>query len=126
MLDESTELKGMHSGTRITNTFFFKKESLWTLHVLVMVPYKISNVTCQFLLVLTRQTSMEVVYKQLVRDNFSTFTKQTDMSSISSLLIQKKLTSHDEYECMVRRTDKSHYFYTSVLPGKGDGAYTLL
>ena len=80
MFDESTELKGMLSRMCITNTFSFKKkESLRTLHVLVMVPYKISNVTCQFLLVLTRQTSMEVVYKQLVQDNFSTFTKQTDV-----------------------------------------------
>lgn len=69
---------------------------------------------------------MEVVYKELVLQNFSTFTRQTDMSCISSLLIQKKLMSLEEYASMDKRTDKSHYFYTSVLPGKGDGAYTLL
>ena len=69
-----------------------------------------------------------MVYKQLVQENFSAFTMQTSISTISSLLIEKKLMSHDESASMDKQTDKSraHYFYVNILPSKGDGAYTLL
>ena len=72
--------------------------------------------------------TMEGVYKQLVQEKLSVFTMQTSISTITSLLIQKRLMSNDESASMGGKTDKSQAvcFYVNILPSKGDGAYTLL
>ena len=74
-----------------------------------------------------REKEIEDIYKCVVQENFKDFAKLTDFPSISPLLVEKHLISHDECSSIDSRpTEKSKHYYTQILPTKGPGAYSLL
>ena len=74
---------------------------------------------------------LEALLKRTIKDNYQTFVRSTNFTSLAHLLKQYSLINDTEYsklegvDSQLHGNEKANYFYLELLGTKGNMAYTL-